>query len=475
MQFNTYLFGIFFAWVLAVHYSPLPWSVRKKHLLAASYLFYAAWDPPLVLLLWLSTGIDWYAARAIAAAVTRQRRRLMLVVSLVVNLGLLAYFKYGGFLLENFAHGLDALGIEWSPAAPSIILPIGISFYTFETLSYTIDVYRGHCKPFRSFVDYALFLSFFPHLIAGPILRPVDIVPQFAEPRRASRTQFGWGLAMIVLGIFEKNVIADGLLAPAADKAFATDVGTIDAAAAWLGTLAFSGQIFCDFAGYSTSAIGAALCLGFHFPDNFRFPYAAIGFSDFWRRWHISLSSWLRDYLYVPLGGNRKGITRTHINLMATMLIGGLWHGASWTFVAWGGLHGLYLVGERVIRARVKPSPLWSSLPARLLLAAVTFALVSIAWTFFRAQSFDQAFGMVGAMVGLGGAASDVAFTYAEKVMVLVPIVGILAAHWLLRDVSLERAVERCPWPVRSALLAAIIIAIACMPGTDRAFLYFQF
>jgi alginate O-acetyltransferase complex protein AlgI len=461
--------------VLAVHYSPLPWSVRKGHLLAASYLFYAAWDPPLVLLLWLSTAADWYLARAIASADSQRRKKAMLLLSLAVNLGLLGYFKYGGFLVDNLAAGLDALGVSWSPAAPDIILPIGISFYTFETLSYTIDVYRGHVRPFRSFTDYALFLGFFPHLVAGPILRPAEIVPQFAEPRRASRAQLGWGLALLVLGIFEKNVIADGLLAPAADKAFAPDVHQLDPATAWIGTLAFAGQIFCDFAGYSTSAIGAALCLGFHFPDNFRFPYAAIGFSDFWRRWHISLSRWLRDYLYVPLGGNRSGAVRTQVNLMLTMLIGGLWHGASWTFVAWGGLHGLFLVGERLARARLGGATLWSTLPARLALGALTFALVSVAWVFFRARSFGQAFDHVAAMLGLGGGASDLAFNREEMILVLVPMGAILLLHWLLRDSSLERAVERCPWTVRSALVAAVLVAIACMPGTDRAFLYFQF
>jgi alginate O-acetyltransferase complex protein AlgI len=473
MQFNTYLFALFFCWVLAVHSAPLPWRVRKAHLLVASYLFYAAWDPPLVLLLWLSTAADWFLARGIAAADSPRRRRAMLLLSLAVNLGLLGYFKYGGFVLENLASALDALGIAWTPAAPDIILPIGISFYTFETLSYTIDVYRGRARPFRSFVDYALFLSFFPHLIAGPILRPGDIVPQFAEPRRASRTQLGWGLALLVLGIFEKNVIADGLLAPAADKAFAPDA-QLGASTAWLGTLAFAGQIFCDFAGYSTSAIGAALCLGFHLPDNFRFPYAAIGFSDFWRRWHVSLSSWLRDYLYIPLGGNRKGAARTHLNLMLTMLIGGLWHGASWTFVAWGGLHGLYLVGERLASRRFGAARVWSTLAGRLALGGLTFALVCIAWVFFRAGTFGQAFAMVGAMLGLGSD-TGLSFTYEETVLVLVPMGAMLVLHWLLRDISLEQAVERCPWTVRSVLVAAILVAIACMPGTDRAFLYFQF
>ena len=245
---------------------------------------------------------------------------------------------------------LHALGVDFHPATPNIILPIGISFYTFETICYTIDVYLGRCKPFASFLDYALFVTFFPHLVAGPIVRAHEIVPQFerAAPRDA-HTRSASGLFLMRLGLFEKIVLAD--IAPGAGRRTTCSARTqpLGALDAWVGILAFSGQIFCDFAGYSTCAIGAALCFGFSLPDNFRFPYAAIGFSDFWRRWHISLSRWLRDYLYIPLGGNRNGEVRTHVNLMLTMLIGGLWHGASWTFVIWGGLHGFYLVVERLL------------------------------------------------------------------------------------------------------------------------------
>ncbi len=453
MQFNTYLFGGFFVVVLAIHSSPLPWTLRKVVLLLASYAFYAAWDPPFVGLLIGSTIVDWFVAKWMAASTIKRRRKALLCTSLAFNLGLLAYFKYAGFL-----------GITDAP----LVVPIGISFYTFMTLSYTIDVYLGRGRPARSFLDYALYVTFFPHLVAGPIVRVNELVPQFEQPRRATGPMLAWGLALVVLGLFEKIVLADGLLAPAVDMVYGGKVPST--AGAWAGTIAFAGQIFCDFSGYSTCAIGVALCLGFSLPDNFRSPYAAVGFSDFWRRWHISLSSWLRDYLYIPLGGNRHGAIRTNINLMLTMLIGGLWHGASWTFVVWGGLHGLYLVAERVLVRVMPASPLWSAPLVRFGLALLTFALVCIAWVFFRAATFDQAFAICRAM--FGGASGT---TNSFVMFALAPVSLLLAVHWLMRDTTLETVVERTSWPVRTALLSAMTLSLLLFSGVERAFIYFQF
>ena len=294
MLFNSLTFVAFFVVVVALHYAPLPWWLKKTNLLIASYLFYAAWNPPFVILLWISTFLDWWAAARIATASSPARRKAWMLVSVVVNLGLLAYFKYGGFVLENVAALMQATGTAYTPPVWDIVLPVGISFYTFQTMSYTLDVYLGRAKPTRSFLDFALFVTFFPQLVAGPIVRPTDLVPQFATPRVATAQQFGWGLMLMVLGLFEKIVLADGVFAPVSDKAFGS-AELLHPLDAWIGTLAFSGQIFCDFAGYTTCAIGMSLVLGFALPDNFRYPYAAIGFSDFWRRWHISLSTWLRD------------------------------------------------------------------------------------------------------------------------------------------------------------------------------------
>jgi alginate O-acetyltransferase complex protein AlgI len=470
MQFNTYLFAGFFAVVLAVHHAPISWTAKKWALLAESYVFYAAWDPVFVVLLWGSTLVDWFVAQAMARASEPRRRKRLLGVSLAFNLGLLGYFKYAGFVQRSVVALAGAAGVTWTPAPIDIALPIGISFYTFMTLSYTIDVYLGRSRPARSLLDYALYVTFFPHLVSGPIVRATELVPQFETPRRATARQLGWGLALMAIGLFEKVVLADGILAPAVDKVYQPELVKIATTDAWAGTVAFAGQIFCDFAGYSTCAIGVALGLGFALPDNFHAPYAAVGISDFWRRWHISLSSWLRDYLYIPLGGNRRGALRTHVNLVVTMLIGGLWHGASWTFVVWGGLHGGYLVGERLLRAAVPASPIWQAAWMKLVLAAATFVLVCFAWVFFRATSFAQAFAIARAMLGGGTGAGHPGWWLGA-----LPVIALLAIHRVLRDTTLEAAVARVPWPVRSLVLATAILSLFVFSGIDRAFLYFQF
>ncbi|MDE2250080.1 MAG: MBOAT family protein, partial [Gammaproteobacteria bacterium] len=290
MVFNTLTFAAFFLIVVLVHSLPLGWKVRKLNLLLASYLFYAAWNPPFILLLWISTVIDWYAAQGLVHAQRPAARRAWMLLSVVANLGMLLYFKYGTFLLHNFTALAAAFGVQYAPPPFDIVLPVGISFYTFATMSYTLDVYLRRALPARNFLDYALFVTFFPHLVAGPIMRPTELVPQFETPRRATLQQLCFGLGLMTLGLFNKVVLADTFLAGAAERVFdgGKAPGFLDG---WFGTLAFSGQIFCDFAGYSTTAIGAAMCLGFAMPDNFRFPYAAVGFSDFWRRWHITLSA----------------------------------------------------------------------------------------------------------------------------------------------------------------------------------------
>ena len=472
MLFNSLTFLLFFFIVLAIHRLPLPWTAKKANLLIASYLFYAAWNPPFVILIWISTIVDWFAARGLARATKSTTRKLLLFVSLAVNLGLLGYFKYGAFLLDNFTALIQELGVSYQPPEPNIILPVGISFYTFQTLSYTIDVYRRKLRPGASFLDFALFVTFFPQLVAGPIVRAAYFLPQCLEPRQATRDQLGWGFSLLTLGLFQKVVLADRLMAPVADYVYAQPAraGFVDA---WLGTLAFSDQIFFDFAGYSTCAIGIALCLGFAIPDNFRVPYAAIGFSDFWRRWHISLSSWLRDYLYIPLGGNRKGSARTYINLMATMVLGGLWHGASWGFVAWGGLHGCYLGAERFLRGRLGGRAWKQSGIMAVALAVVTFVLVCIAWVFFRAPDFQTAFVLLQTM--LAGGPDQLVMGRFQIASVAVVTLWLLVGGWLMREISLEVAWQKLPGWARSTVLAVLLIALALSSGDSRAFIYFQF
>jgi alginate O-acetyltransferase complex protein AlgI len=473
MLFNSYSFLVFFLVVLAGYYLTRSWKARKGILLVASYIFYAAWNPPFVLLLWFSTVVDWLAAKGIHASASPSRRRLLMALSVAANFGLLGYFKYGGFLVANFIALAQTLGLKVSLAHPDIILPVGISFYTFQTLSYTLDVYRRKTAPPKSFLDYALYVTFFPQLVAGPILRSEDFLPQCVEPKSFCGKNLGWGLSLMLLGLFEKVALADGLLAPVVEAVYDT-VDRPDFVSAWCGTFAFAGQIFFDFAGYSLVAVGSALCLGFSIQDNFRFPYAAIGFSDFWNRWHMSLSSWLRDYLYIPLGGSRKGPVRTIASLMITMLLGGLWHGASWTFVVWGGLHGFYLVLQRGLN-RVVPKRLSNLRLLRLPVALLTFLVVSATWVFFRAHSFAQAFGIAGALVGSAPGKVE-RLVGPQSLTVSFGVTFILfCIHWLMRESSIASLAGRIPWWARSLALAGLALGILGLAGEDHAFIYFQF
>lgn len=474
MLFNSLTFVVFFFIVILLHYAPFAWRTKKFNLLIASYLFYAAWNPPFVLLLWISTLVDWYVAKRIFVEDSRSKRRLLLALSLLVNLGFLAFFKYGNFLLENWIGLMSLVGIEWQAANWDIILPVGISFYTFQTLAYTLDIYLKRAEPSKSFLDFALFVTFFPQLVAGPIVRPSQLMPQFAKPHVASIKQLYWGLSLVILGLFQKVVVADGLLAPSSDLVFGADkhVTFIDA---WLGTLAFSGQIFSDFAGYSTTAIGVALCLGFSLPNNFRFPYAAIGFSDFWRRWHISLSTWLRDYLYIPLGGNRTGPVRTYANLMTTMVIGGLWHGASWTFAVWGGLHGVYLAAERWLKARFGDRAFVKKTAVQILLGVITYFLINITWVFFRAQDFPTAWRMISSMFGFSGDEPLATLPTLYIYQVVITTVVMLLVHWRMRNTTLESAAEKTPKWLISLGLAVMAFFVIITQGSGDAFIYFQF
>ena len=497
MLFNSYTFIVFFGIILILHNLPFPWKVKKINLLIASYLFYAAWNPPFILLLWLSTVVDFFVGRALYTQTNVHKKKLLLVISLIGNVGMLCFFKYGGFLLDNFVALTHLLGIPFHPAKPNIILPAGISFYTFTTLCYTIDMYKKQSKPVKSFLDFALFVTFFPHLVAGPIVRPPQLVPQFESPRRATAKQLYEGLLLLTVGLFMKVVLADSMLSVTADTIF-TGSGNLPALDAWTGVLAFSGQIFFDFAGYSTCAIGAACCLGFVLPQNFRYPYAAIGFSDFWKRWHITLSSWLRDYLYIPLGGNRKGKGRTYFNLMLTMLLGGLWHGANWTFVAWGGIHGFYLwvekffrdrksrSGERLaaktpvlavatpMKAGMAPSVLLPGNARGFVLALLTFFLINVTWVFFRASSFGMAGHM---MVSLFGGAEGAAplLTTLAIIKVGVIVTGMILVHWFMRDRRMLDLVYAIPWWMTGVLWAIVLLAIMFTQSSSASFIYFQF
>lgn len=473
MSFNSLTYAIFFAVVFILHQLPLPWRVKKINLLIASFVFYGSWNPPFLLLLWFSTVLDWSLAKMIYRAEGTGPRRVLLVVSLLANFGLLAFFKYGQFILENYAGLARFLGVDFTAPAFDIILPVGISFYTFQTLSYTLDVYMKKTVPAKSFLDYCLYIAFFPQLVAGPIVRSENFLPQCEAPRQANLVQFKRGVTLIILGLFQKIVVADFIMAPAVEKVFhpGAHPGWADA---WLGTLAFTCQIFCDFSGYSTVAIGSALCLGFKLIRNFRSPYGALGFSDFWRRWHISLSTWLRDYLYIPLGGNRGGAVKVYRNIMVTMLLGGLWHGASWTFVVWGGIHGALLCFERILQPVLTRG---SRFPGAKLAGWIfTFLAVCVTWVFFRAKSLGQAGEMIAAMFGQSEkAAAPVLLTPFEVQSVLWVSVFLVLMHWLLRSSGLHVIGRRVPSWLWSMALTGLVLLIWLTAGEDRAFIYFQF
>jgi alginate O-acetyltransferase complex protein AlgI len=471
MLFNSLSFVVFLVIVLALYYAKiLNWNNKKRMLLLASYVFYGLWNPPLIILLWISTVVDWTAGKRLAIEENPQKRKFWLLLSMFVNLGFLAFFKYGDFLLENFVSLLNTVGVDFQAMPMDIILPMGISFYTFQTMSYTIDLYKRKIEPARTFLDFALYVTFFPQLVAGPIVRAQDLITQFYEEKRVTYNQIVWGLFLLTIGVFQKVVLADTLLSETADDVFGSSklLHGIDA---WIGTLAFSGQIFFDFAGYSTCAIGIALMLGITLPDNFRYPYASLGFSDLWGRWHISLSSWLRDYLYIPLGGNRHGITRMYVALMLTMLLGGLWHGAAWTFMIWGGLHGTYLILEKLQKQYV-PFKItkWNG----IFLSFLTFSCINITWVFFRAREFDTAWNMIKSMFYMQSNSEKILDSF--TIIKVCIVIGILfLCHWIMRNTSMKEVAQKTsPW-VLGVFWAILFFLIVIAQGSGEQFIYFQF
>jgi D-alanyl-lipoteichoic acid acyltransferase DltB (MBOAT superfamily) len=475
MWFNSFLFALYFSVVLVVYHLVLRgWDARKRFLLVCSYVFYACWNPPFLGLLVLSSSID-YAVGVALSRETRPTRRLWLVaVSCTTNLGILGFFKYSRFLVENYdavmrGLHLGALSVPMPAWLDSVLLPIGISFYTFHGMSYIVDVYRGQKKPVESWVDFYLFVSFFPQLVAGPILRATQFMPQLEEPRRMTLDDWETGAWRIVLGLFQKMVMADNI-APLANFVFASP-NAFSPMQQWIGTYAFALQIYFDFAGYSNIALGVARMLGFVIPDNFNLPYLAVGFRDFWRRWHISLSTWLRDYLYIPLGGSRGGRWMTWRNLLITMFLGGLWHGATWSFAVWGLLHGGCLVVEHAISPTVGPR-LPKGWPMRALGLLVTFHLTCIAWVFFRlSTSIGDALSMCRSMLHFSGWWLPQAGFERSIYLVLGGLGYLAAAAW---ESARRRGFQTPRW-ICAAGAGLMLYLVVTGWGNPNEFIYFQF
>jgi D-alanyl-lipoteichoic acid acyltransferase DltB (MBOAT superfamily) len=454
----------------------LYWRLNRHRqnvlLLAASYFFYGWWDWRFLSLILTSTVFDYFAALYIARSSNALHRRTLLTISLLLNFGFLGFFKYFNFFTDSFSHLLTSLGFPpLSIAALRIILPPGISFYTFQAVAYIVDVYHRKLEPAESFVDYALFISFFPHLVAGPIQRPSHLLPQCQKPRQFHPDTVFDGVMLIISGLFRKCVVAENC-AMLADAAFNGRMGPANLGVVLIGTYAFAWQIFADFSGYSDIARGSAQLMGFHFMVNFRQPYLAGSLTDFWRRWHISLSTWLRDYLYIPLGGNRGGELKTYRNLMTTMLLGGLWHGANWTFVVWGGIHGVGLSIERWLIGRQRNAGEQPSFLGLWFSRIVVFHIVCLAWAFFRAQSLAAALHFLG---GLRRLELGPGF-FASLSYLAAFTVPLFLLELALESRNEEYVFARCPMLPRVGVGVALMSIIALFAANaSTAFIYFQF
>ena len=464
MLFNTPTFFVFLAVVLALFYAS-PRGMRKYILLAASYYFYASWNVKFIALLLTLTVIDYASGLWLERVAAGPRRKAVLIFSLGANLGFLGFFKYYNFLATNLSL---ALGRPGNSFFLDIVLPLGISFHTFQSMSYVVDVYRGEQRAVRNPVDYALFICFFPQLVAGPIVRARDFFRDLWGWEPPTAVDLSRGIFLMALGLTKKMAFADQF-ARVANGYFADVAAHPGAPAAWSGVFAFALQIYFDFSGYTDMAIGMAKLLGFHFPINFRRPYLAASITDFWRRWHISLSTWLRDYLYIPLGGSRHGHLATYRNLMLTMLLGGLWHGASWNFLIWGGYQGGLLAIERLIWGDRPLREEWDwSYPPR---AVFTFCLALVGWVFFRAANLHQSVQVIRQMFA-GGQGPGLLEPWHFGLAGLALFLSIGEERWEW----FERA-ARAPVPVYASALAAMLFCLEIFGVMDAAipFIYFQF
>jgi len=474
MLFCSEKFLLFFTLVFLAYWA-MPWHRARVYLLlVASFYFYASWNSWLALIIGVSTTIDYFVARSMDSTDVPWKRKALLSVTIVANLTLLCYFKYANFFLHSLEEALRAAGSTASLPVLQVILPIGISFYTFEAINYAVDVYRKHVRAERNLAHFMLFITFFPHLVAGPIVRARDFLPQIARPKRWDWARLQLGAQFFLMGLFKKLAIADRM-AMFADPIFANPE-QYRTSAVWLAVLAYSLQIYCDFSGYTDMALGTAHMLGYKLAQNFNMPYASLNVSEFWRRWHISLSSWLRDYLFIPLGGSRGTNWQTNRNLLITMTLGGLWHGASWTFVAWGILHGLLLIGHREFRSFCEKRPrlesLLGTLPGAAARLALTFTTVSLAWVFFRATTFAAASTMFQRMfsahTGMGLPMS--------KVSLLVLTGVVVASHVLALTGAWKKGSVRIPAPLLGVSYALVLtLALVLAPDSGKAFIYFQF
>ncbi|MDD3412747.1 MAG: MBOAT family protein [Lachnospiraceae bacterium] len=472
MLFNSLAFGVFLPLVFLLHWA-IPHKYRWGILLVASYYFYMSWNPKYVILILLTTVASYLCAIMVDKTDDKRKKKLYLVITLIVSLGVLFFFKYFNFLSVSVTSALQSIAIPLQPLTLKIMLPVGISFYTFQSLSYVIDVYRGNVKPQKNFGKYALFISFFPQLVAGPIERTQNLMPQLFEERKFDHDQAVYGLRLMLLGFFKKLIIADSV-SKYVDMVY-NDVHSYFGLTFIVATILFTFQIYCDFSGYSDIAIGTSKLLGINLMTNFKSPYLSQSVKEFWGRWHISLSSWFKDYVYIPLGGNRVKKSRARLNIMLTFLASGLWHGANWTFLIWGGLHGIYQVIENLFPRK-----------KGFMRGLLTFALVCFAWIFFRANTVSDAFYVVThlhrGLIHFGNSVVkmliDMQFTYFSFAKLAGSLLVLMVYDYfsLKKDLIIEFG--KVKWPLRWIFyigLTSLIIVLKLHNGTSQEFIYFQF
>ncbi|MBN1996895.1 MBOAT family protein [candidate division KSB1 bacterium] len=475
MLFNSFIFLIFLGVVIPVYYL-LSKRYRTWFLIACSYFFYGYWDWRFLSLILVSTLVDFIAGKKIYKTSNVRHKKYFLFLSLLANLGILGFFKYFNFFVDSFQNLSAAFNVQLDFLHLNVLLPVGISFYTFQTLSYTIDVYRGRLEPTDSFPDFALYVAFFPQLVAGPIERAVHLLPQIQKLPVATRQDFREGFALLTIGMFKKVLIGD-TCGRIVDHIF-SQPSLYTSLELFMALVLFSVQIYADFSGYSNIARGTAKFLGIHLIENFNQPYLSASITEFWRRWHISLSSWLKDYLYISLGGNRRGKLRTYVNLMTTMLLGGLWHGANWTFVVWGGLHGTYLAVHKIILGQKKTAErFYYKNPATffifLLKLILTNLLVLLTWLFFRAPNFQAAFFIIGRFVHWESGEN-----VSQIITIMLTFVFVIAFLDIVEYSSSTHAfLLKLKKPVLYAVYAVVwyFVLLYMYQATPMPFIYFQF
>jgi D-alanyl-lipoteichoic acid acyltransferase DltB (MBOAT superfamily) len=472
MLFNSFEFAFFLPIVFLLYWFVFNKSIKVQNffLLVVGYIFYGWWDWHFLFLIAFSTLFDFTIGILLDKTIHDRKRKLLFIASCIVNIGFLGFFKYFNFFIENFISAFETIGYHIPPVSLKIILPVGISFYTFQSLSYTTDIYRRKMKPTTDFISFAAFISFFPQLVAGPIERAFHLLPQFHVKRNFNVQQAVNGMRQILWGLFKKIVIAD-TLSSYVDQIFASYV-ILPGSTLLLGAIYFSVQIYCDFSGYSSIAIGTARLFGFSLLQNFNYPYFSMNVAEFWRKWHISLTSWFRDYVYIPMGGSRGSLTKTLFNTLFVFTLSGFWHGANWTFIIWGLLNGLFIIPNILLKRNKNLNTTSTNSFFRIVSMFITFSLITFTWIFFRSNSIPEAFHY------LAGIFSKSLFKYPIQhgMSLTIPLILLLfSIEWLRKNEIKAFLPQRFPIVFRWSLYIVMIIVCLAFFKQNQSFIYFQF